>query len=27
LHVPGIFTSTSINRENIGKTGDELIQR
>ena len=27
LNVPGIFTGTIINRENIGKTTDELITR
>jgi len=25
LNVPGVFTGTILNRENIGKTGDELI--
>ncbi len=27
LNIPGIFTGTIINRENIGKTGAELVQR
>ncbi len=27
LNIPGIFTGTIINRENIGKTSDELVQR
>jgi hypothetical protein len=27
LNVPGIFTGNVINRENIGKTGDELVQK
>jgi hypothetical protein len=27
LNVPGVFTGTIINRENIGKTTDELITR
>ncbi len=27
LNIPGIFTGTISNRENIGKTSDELIQR
>ena len=27
LNVPGIFTGTIINRENIGKTSDELVAR
>jgi len=27
LNVPGIFTGTIINRENIGKTSDELIAK
>ena len=26
LNVPGIFTGTILNRENIGKTGDELVE-
>jgi HU domain fused to wHTH, Ig, or Glycine-rich motif len=26
LNVPGTFTGNIINRENIGKTGDELVQ-
>jgi hypothetical protein len=26
LYVPGIFTGTILNRENIGKTSDELVQ-
>ena len=25
LNIPGIFTGTIINRENIGKSGDELV--
>jgi hypothetical protein len=27
LNIPGIFTGTILNRENIGKTGDELIEK
>ena len=27
LNVPGTFTGTILNRENIGKTGDELVAR
>jgi hypothetical protein len=26
LNIPGIFTGTVVNRENIGKTGEELVQ-
>ena len=26
LNVPGVFSGTIINRENIGKTGDELVE-
>jgi hypothetical protein len=26
LNVPGIFTGTILNRENIGKTSDQLVQ-
>jgi hypothetical protein len=27
LNIPGIFTGTIINRENIGKTGEELVNK
>jgi len=27
LNIPGIFTGTILNRENVGKTSDELVQR
>jgi len=27
LNIPGVFSGTIINRENIGKTSDELIAR
>jgi len=27
LNIPGIFTGTILNRENIGKTSDELVQK
>lgn len=27
LNIPGIFSGTIYNRENIGKTGDELVQK
>ena len=27
LNIPGIFTGTIINRENIGKTGEELVSK
>jgi hypothetical protein len=27
LNIPGIFSGTIINRENIGKTGDELVAK
>jgi len=27
LNVPGIFTGTVINRENIGKTSEELMTK
>lgn len=27
LNSPGIFTGTILNRENIGKTGDELVHK
>ncbi len=27
LNIPSTFTGTILNRENIGKTGDELVQR
>jgi hypothetical protein len=27
LNIPGIFTGTILNRENIGKTSDDLVQK
>jgi hypothetical protein len=27
LNIPGIFTGTIVNRENIGKTGEELVSK
>ena len=27
LNIPGTFTGTILNRENIGKTGDELVEK
>ena len=27
LNIPGIFTGTILNRENIGKTGEELVSK
>jgi hypothetical protein len=27
LNIPGVFTGTIVNRENIGKTSDEPVQR
>ncbi len=27
LNIPGIFTGTVLNRENIGKTGEELVAK